>query len=100
MRAGRWLSTGCTLASARARCGTTTILWQSKEHGAYAIALADGGKRLLVGTGPQGRVYDVDALGNWSPLRFAKGIGIAMILAIVASRLSLFWGNGMSKVKR
>ena len=43
---------------------------------------------------------DVDALGNWSPLRFAKGIGIAMILAIVASRLSLFWGNGMSKVKR
>ncbi len=43
---------------------------------------------------------DVDGAGNWSPLRFAKGIGIAMILAIVASRISLFWGNGMSKVKR
>jgi hypothetical protein len=43
---------------------------------------------------------DRDAAGNWSPLRFARGIGIAMILAIVASRISLFWGNGMSKVKR
>ncbi len=43
---------------------------------------------------------DRDAARNWSPLLFAKGIGIAMILAIVASRISLFWGNGMSRVKR
>ncbi|MDP9201647.1 MAG: hypothetical protein M3P26_06910 [Gemmatimonadota bacterium] len=43
---------------------------------------------------------DRDAAHNWSPLRFAEGIGFAMILAIVASRISLFWGNGMSKVKR
>jgi len=43
---------------------------------------------------------EVDAAGNWSPFGFAKGIGIAMILAIVASRISLFWGNGMLKVRR
>jgi hypothetical protein len=43
---------------------------------------------------------DVDAAGNWSPLRFAQGIGIAVILAMVASRISLFFGNGMAKVKR
>lgn len=43
---------------------------------------------------------DVDATGKWSALNFARGIGFAMILAVVASRLSLFWGNGMSKVKR
>ncbi|HET6780772.1 MAG TPA: hypothetical protein VFH67_01615 [bacterium] len=43
---------------------------------------------------------DLDATGKWSALRFARGIGIAMILAVVASRLSLFWGNGMSKVRR
>jgi hypothetical protein len=43
---------------------------------------------------------DRDAAGKWSPLRFAEGIGIAMVVAIVASRISLFWGNGMSKVKR
>ena len=43
---------------------------------------------------------DVDAAGKWSPLRLAKGIGVATIVAIVASRLSLFVGNGMAKVKR
>ena len=43
---------------------------------------------------------EVDAAGNWNPLGFAKGIGIAIILAMVASRISLFWGNGMSKVRR
>jgi hypothetical protein len=42
----------------------------------------------------------VDATGNWNALGFAKGIGIAIILAMVASRISLFWGNGMSKVRR
>ena len=43
---------------------------------------------------------DVDPNGKWSPLGFARGIGIAMILAIVASRISLFFGNGMAKVRR
>jgi hypothetical protein len=43
---------------------------------------------------------DVDASGKWMPLGFAKGIGFAMILSIVASRVSLFLGSGMSKVKR
>jgi hypothetical protein len=43
---------------------------------------------------------DVDSSGRWSLPLFAKGIGLAMILAIVASRISLFLGSGMSKVKR
>jgi hypothetical protein len=43
---------------------------------------------------------DVDAAGKWSPLLFAKGIGLAVLLGIVSSRLSLFWGSGMSRVKR
>ncbi len=43
---------------------------------------------------------DVDASGKWSPLLFARGIGFAMLLAAVASRISLFLGNGMSKVRR
>jgi len=43
---------------------------------------------------------DVDASGNWSPTRFAKGIGLAVILSIVASRISLFLGSGIAKVKR
>lgn len=43
---------------------------------------------------------DRDAARRWSPLLFAKGIGFAMILGIVASRISLFLGNGMSRVRR
>ncbi len=43
---------------------------------------------------------DRDAARQWSPLAFAKGLGIAVVLAIVASRISLFWGNGLSRVKR
>jgi hypothetical protein len=43
---------------------------------------------------------DVDANGKWSPVFFAKGIGFAMILGIVSSRLSLFVGSGMAKVRR
>jgi hypothetical protein len=43
---------------------------------------------------------DVDAHGNWSPLRFAEGIGLAMVLGVLSARISLFWGRGMSKVKR
>jgi hypothetical protein len=41
-----------------------------------------------------------DAAGHWSPLAFARGIGIAMIVGIVASRISLALGSGMARVKR
>jgi hypothetical protein len=43
---------------------------------------------------------DVDATGKWSPTRFASGIGIAMIIGVIASRLSLALGSGMARVKR
>jgi hypothetical protein len=43
---------------------------------------------------------ETDATGKWAPLTFAKGIGIAMLVGAVASRISLFVGNGMSRVKR
>ena len=43
---------------------------------------------------------DVDAAGKWSPLGFLRGIGIAILVSIVASRISLFFGNGMARVKR
>lgn len=43
---------------------------------------------------------DVDATGRWSPLLFAQGIGWAIALGVVSSRISLFLGTGMSKVRR
>jgi hypothetical protein len=42
--------------------GRATLLWQSKDHGAYALALVDG--RLLAGTGPEGRIYQIDPAGG------------------------------------
>lgn len=51
--------------------GRAMVLWQSKDHGAYALALVDGasvgaaaGPVLLAGTGPEGRVYQVDPRGG------------------------------------
>ena len=43
---------------------------------------------------------DVDAAGKWSPSLFAKGIGIAVVTAIVTSRIGLAWGKGLLKVRR
>ena len=43
---------------------------------------------------------DVDSAGQWSAMAFAKGMAIALILAIVSSRLGLAWGKGMARVKR
>lgn len=42
--------------------GRVSVLWQSKAHGAYALALSRG--RLLLGTGARGRVYDLDPEGK------------------------------------
>jgi hypothetical protein len=43
---------------------------------------------------------DVDGEGKWSAVKFSKGMLIAVVLAILSSRLGLVWGKGMSKVKR
>lgn len=42
--------------------GRASILWQSKSHGAYALALRDG--KLLAGTGPLGRLLEIDPRGE------------------------------------
>ncbi|HEY4223579.1 MAG TPA: WD40 repeat domain-containing protein, partial [Myxococcota bacterium] len=42
--------------------GRARVLWQSKDHGAYALALLDG--KLLAGTGPEGRIYEIDESGG------------------------------------
>ncbi len=43
---------------------------------------------------------DNDANGKWSPLAFISGLAIAMVLAVISTRLGLVWGKGMAKVKR
>ena len=41
-----------------------------------------------------------DANGNFSPLRFAQGIVLAMLYGTILSRLGLWWGKGMALIKR
>lgn len=43
---------------------------------------------------------DLDAAGNFSPLLLAKGVGIAIVLAVLSSRVGLAWGNWMKRVQR
>jgi hypothetical protein len=38
--------------------------------------------------------------GKWSAGAFSTGMGIAVAIAIVSSRLGLAWGKGMSRIKR
>ncbi len=43
---------------------------------------------------------DRDAAGNFSLPLLAKGVGIAMVIAILSSRVGLAWGNWMTRVQR
>jgi hypothetical protein len=43
---------------------------------------------------------DRDASGKVSAILFAQGLGIAMIYAIISSRVGLWWGKGMALIKR
>jgi hypothetical protein len=96
-----------------AMIGVTWVVVMVAVHWFWAqFLLSPAAENFLIGAnqwsysarlGPWTHEYwnrQVDAAGNWSPLGFAEGIGIAILLAMVASRISLFWGKGMSKVKR
>jgi hypothetical protein len=41
-----------------------------------------------------------DAAGNFSAPLFARGVGIATLIAMLSARIGLWWGNGMSRVRR
>jgi hypothetical protein len=43
---------------------------------------------------------NINGAGEWSPLLFAQGLGIAVVVGIASSRLGLAWGNGMRRVRR
>lgn len=41
-----------------------------------------------------------DSAGNFSLPLFARGLGIAALIAMLSARIGLWWGNGMSRVMR
>lgn len=64
--------------------GRTTVLWQSKQHGAYALALQRGA--LLVGTGARGRVYELDPEGRRRSSMIARVPGHDEVTALLPQR--------------
>ncbi|MBF8305708.1 MAG: hypothetical protein HW398_896 [Acidobacteria bacterium] len=55
----------------------------------------DGG---AAGTFKWGRAGDVT--DTFKPVLFARGLGVATLVAVVSSRLGLWWGNWLTTVKR
>jgi len=43
---------------------------------------------------------DRDGAGNFSPALLAKGIAIAVVFGVVSSRVGLWWGRGLARIKR
>ncbi len=41
-----------------------------------------------------------DALGNLDLLALARGLGIAALIGMASTRIGLWWGNGMARVRR
>lgn len=64
--------------------GRNTVLWQSKQHGAYALALHRGS--LLVGTGARGRVYELDPEGRKGSSMIARVPGHDEVTALLPQR--------------
>lgn len=73
--------------------GRVDVLWQSKSHGAYALALTDKDSRLLLGTGASGRVYDVDPKGRRRASIVLRTDGHDEVTVVVPDRAGVLLGT-------
>ncbi len=74
-----------------AASGAARVLFSSKEHGPYALALQ--GSRLLVGTGPEGRVVDVEANGLSRPGVWTRRSGNDEVTALLVEKAGVLAGT-------
>lgn len=65
--------------------GAISILWQSKVDGAFSAALVDD-KRLLVGSGPSGKIFDIDPTGKNGAAVVARAKGADEVTAMLVSK--------------
>lgn len=65
--------------------GAVSILWQSKVDGAFSAALIDD-KRLLVGSGPSGKIFDIDPTGKHGAAVVARAQGADEVTAMLVSK--------------
>lgn len=73
--------------------GETRVLFQSRKHGPYALVLDAAGKRVFVGTGPEGRILDLDVDGGRRPGVLARRKGTDEVTALFADKAGLVAGT-------
>jgi hypothetical protein len=71
-----------------ARGGSARVVFQSREHGPYALAVDAGGKRVLAGTGPEGRLLALDLQGppQARPMVWTRRAGHDEITALLVEK--------------
>ena len=73
--------------------GATKLLFQSRTHGPYALALDPVGQRLLVGTGPEGRILDLAFDGSRRPGVLTRRTGTDEITALFIDKAGVIAGS-------
>lgn len=71
--------------------GSARVIFSSKEHGPYALGLQ--GARLLVGTGPHGRIVDVDGSGTGRPGVLTRKSGHDEVTALLVEKAGVLVGT-------
>lgn len=72
--------------------GSARLVFQSKEHGPYALALDAAGKQVLAGTGPEGRIVAVDVDGRARPDVWSRRSGNDEITALLVEKTGVTAG--------
>jgi len=72
--------------------GSARVVFQSRAHGPYALAVDASGKRVLAGTGPEGRVVAVDVAGERRPLVWSRRAGHDEITALLVEKTGVTAG--------
>jgi hypothetical protein len=72
--------------------GSAKLVFQSKEHGPYALAVDDARKQVLAGTGPQGRIVAVDVDGRGRPGVWSRRAGNDEITALLVEKSGVVAG--------
>jgi hypothetical protein len=73
--------------------GAVRMLYQSKVHGPYALAIDGERKRVLVGTGPQGRLVQLGLTGTERAAVLTRQKGTDEITALLVEKAGVVAGT-------